>query len=123
MRKTIQGVLYDTERDEELLDECILLSDEDKSSPRSLQRTKSGHYYLKGTIMQVYVSGNWRTMEHGEDLWDYGFSLDDLPSPFVRNLESIAPVTQREAYRLACLNCLPEEFSTLAMAGVPGLGA
>jgi hypothetical protein len=107
MKKTLAGVSYNTDQDELVYGELV---DEDKHSSAYLRRTGSGTFYIHTVIHQVHVDGQWRTWLHTEELADVGVTV--LPSPRIRTLETVRPLSRGEAFRWWIQNFAPAEFAS-----------
>ncbi|MGD0652213.1 MAG: hypothetical protein ABSA97_13945 [Verrucomicrobiia bacterium] len=104
MRKTIQGIIYDTESDEEICGEI-----EDKNgSIYSLCRTRTGAFYLRGCRQQMAQYGCWGDWYDGDDL--IGAGIKTLLSPRTRTLTTIRPISKAEGLRWWAENFTPDEF-------------
>jgi hypothetical protein len=104
MRKTIQGVLYDTECDEEIYGE----TEDEKGSSYSLCKTRTGAFYLRGCRQQMAKYACWGDWYDRNDL--LGAGIKTLLSPRTRILTTIRPISRIEGLRLWVENFAPDEF-------------
>jgi hypothetical protein len=109
MTKTIAGVSYDTERDEEIVGECKL----ENGDFLALRKTGEGHYYILRVISQMWKDGSWHSCHTAEDL--LGAGITSLPDPRKRLLETIRPVSKSEALHWWAENFTPDEFKEIAL--------
>jgi hypothetical protein len=100
VQKTISGVLFDTDRDEEIIGEYS-----DEEGTYTLRKTSTGAFYIHKGIMQVWLDGTWIT---SHDLAGAGIKV--LPSPRMRYLDTIRPISREEALRWWVENFVPDEF-------------
>jgi hypothetical protein len=101
MQKTIAGNFYDTETDEEIVNQ-----DGEKESV-VLYRTEGGRYYLEVRKWQLFVNGAWENYSSGYD--DDGLR-DRLPKEYCRVFTLIRPFTMEQAIDWYVTNIVPDCF-------------
>lgn len=96
MKRTILGVVYDTEVDEEIIN-----YDGDEMETHCLRRTAEGRFYLAVTKLQRWQDGAWVACS---------FDREDGDEPPIRHFELIRPLTSNQALNWFIEKQVPECF-------------
>ena len=107
MKRTMQGVTYDTERDDDLA----------YIDSAKVMRTKSGYYYLEVGVGQVFVEGEWQTYEDFDEAVAMA-GITVLPDPRLRALTTIRPMKRVELVRWLVREVIPKEFQDELLRGL-----